>query len=383
MIKLSLAQQQYADGRLEMATRTVTECISADPEMPQAHLLLGKLLLAHDSREDAVKALQLAVELDENLAEAYYWLGLAAQGPTHTQQSWQMHQTAYYYNKAMTLNPTNVEYILAVAETYAAQAQPEQAMQLLEQKMQAMPREVSLRVAAADLLHRMGSSDHAVELYKEALLMTGDDEGIAESLGYCYMFSGKWNEAAEIFNRLAERCRQDSLSQQDDKAAEHHEQKKKLYLRVAALCSVNSAQYGKAIDWYGELSADQKDNPEIWVRMGQAALGAGMTDRAMMCGQRALALLPGYADAIVLVGCAEYARGDYTAAAQTFEKIATDDKNVGFAWLMRARCYEKLQMTTEAELAYKKAVEIDPHSKLGGFLAKRKETNASQGHGQN
>ena len=351
-IKLSAAMEQFEAGRYEQAKAVAQQCIDSGLNLPDAHLLYGKLLLVEDKGTDAVKELRLAVELDEELGEGWYWLGLATEGPERSQQA------LIYYNKALALNPTKVDYVLAVAEMYAEQEKPEEAIKLLEEKIAAMPREISLKTAAADLMWRAGENERAIELYKQVMLMS-DDDSIAEALGYCYVFSGRWREGAEIFNKLIERC-------QD-------EQKKKLYLQVTAFCSVNCAQYNRAVNCYNELSVEARDDAEIWVKMGQAALGAGAAERAFMCGERALALQPGDVDAIALVGCAQYSMGDYTAAIKNFEKITSDEKNGGISWLMRARCYEQLGLNDEAGQAYKKALEIEPHSELGDFLAKGKD----------
>jgi tetratricopeptide (TPR) repeat protein len=351
-IKLNLAQQKYEGNCFDEAKRIVSECVIADPNNAQAHLLYGKLLSAEDKQADAVRELQLAVEMDEKLAEGWYWLGLATQGPEQSQQR------LFYYNKALALNHANIDYIVAVAETYVEQEKPEEAIKLLEEKIVALPRQVSLKTAAADLMWRLGKNERAIELYKQAMLMKGDDNSIGEALGYCYVFSGRWSEGAEIFNKLIEQCRD--------------EQKKKFYLQAAALCNVNCAQYDRAVNCYNELSVEERDNAEIWVKMGQAALGAGAADRAFMCGERALALQPGDADAIALVGCAQYTMGYYAAAIKSFEKITNDRKNEGISWLMRARCYEQLGQKDKAGRAYKKASEIKPHSELGDFLAKEK-----------
>jgi tetratricopeptide (TPR) repeat protein len=352
-IKLKLAQQKYENNYFDEAREVVSECITADPNNAQAHLLYGKLLLAEDKGADAARELQLAVGLDGELVEGWYWLGLATEGLEQSQQA------LFYYNKALSLNPTNVDYIFAIVGTYTEQEKLEEAIKLLEEKIAAMPGEVSLKTAAADLMWQAGENERAIELYKQVMLMKDDDSDIAEALGYCYVFSGQWSEGAEIFNKLVEQC-------QD-------EQREKLYLQVAALCSMNCAQYGRAVNYYNELSVKERDNAEIWVKMGQAALGAGEAERAFMCGERALALQPGDADATILVGCAQYSMRDYTAAIKSFEKIASDEKNAGISWLMRARCYEQLGLDDEAGRAYEKALEIEPNSKLGDFLAKGKE----------
>jgi Flp pilus assembly protein TadD len=103
--------------------------------------------------------------------------------------------------------------------------------------------------------------------------------------------------------------------------------------------------------------------------MGQAALGAGISHRALRCGREALALRPDYPEAVALLGSALYATGEFEAAVETFEKLTVDSTNGGFPWLMKARCYEKLGRQDEAQQAYEKAQEVDPGNRLGNLLA--------------
>ncbi|UCG46864.1 MAG: tetratricopeptide repeat protein [Phycisphaerales bacterium] len=351
-IKLTLAEQQYESQKYDQAAATVRKCISADPGMARAHLLLGKLLLTEGSTENAAAELRIAVELDKGLHEGFYWLGVLAQEKPDYERAYEL------YTKALEINPTNVDYILAVADVQVARDNSSAALALLTRKALALPQDVSLKVAAADLMVRVGQNDRAIELYREASLLSGDNAGILESLGYCYVFANKWSEAGEIFANLAEQCAD--------------EQKKKMYIQVTALCSMSSGRYDKAAHYYDKLSVAERDNAETWVNMGRAALGSGMARRALQCGQTALGLRPGHAGATVLVGCARYAEGDYDKAAQSFEKLVTDEQNAGFAWLMMARCYERLGREGQAEQAYRKALDINPDSKLAQFLVKKK-----------
>lgn len=351
-IKLALAEQQYEQGDYEKAAQTLQGCLTGESVNPQARVLYGKLLLAKGHHYEAIGQLEAALKSDEKLHEGWYWLGVAAQ------QERDYPEACKYYEKALSLEAGNVDYILAVAEAQVARGNYLEAEKVLTEKMTALPDEMSLKIAAADLMCRLGESEQAIELYKHAMLMTNDDDGIAESLGYCYALSDRWDEAAEIFNRLIEQCKD--------------EQRKKACLEMTALCSMNSSQYGRAVNCYSRLSVSERNNAEIWMKMGQAALGAGAANRAFMCGQKALTLRAGYADAIALIGCAQYAGGNYDGAIKSFEKIASDKKNGGFSWLMRARCYERLGQISKAEGAYKKALEANSQSELASFLAKDK-----------
>lgn len=349
-IKVTLAQQQYNEGEYDKALKTIEESIEADADNYKARVLYGKILLVNGHRNEAIVQLSIALLADENLDDGWYWLGVTAQ------ESRDYEKARECYGKALMLRPTNVEYILASAEVEVACENYSLARKLLSDGMLSASGNVSLKAAAADLMMRMGRNREAVSLYREAMLMAGDDESIAESLGYCYMFSGEWEKAAEIF---------DSLVKGSGK-----EDEQKLYLQVLALCSMNCSQYGRAANCYSELSIERRDDAEIWLKMGQASLGAGALNRAFMCGQKAISLRPGYKDAIALLGSVEYTRGNYKGALMNFEKLASDRENMGFSWLMRGRCYERLGLKREAESAYKKAVEINPQSKLGDLLVK-------------
>jgi superkiller protein 3 len=353
-VRLNFAEQQYQNGQFEEALETVSECVSADPNMPEAYLLSGRALLAQKQFRKATSELTKAVELDEKLDSGWYWLGVAAEARENYQQA----QTCYA--KAMSLRPEDIDYILAAAEVYFAQDRKDDAVRLLEEKIARMPNEISLKVTCADFLWQMGNDQQAIELYKQAMLMAGNDysEDIAESLGYCYIFAGRWDEAAKIFTELSVRCTQ---------------QKKNLYLQVAALCGMSSGGYGAAVNYYDQLTVTERGNPQVWLKLGQAALGAGAAGRAVECGRKALGLQPGLAEAIALIGCSQYVSGDYTSAIAEFEKIATDDKYGAFSWLMRARCYGRLGKLVKAKLAYQKALEMNPNSELGKFLARDME----------
>ena len=350
-MKLVLAQQQYNEGDYEQAEKTSRECVKADPDNTYGRVMYGKVLLANGRSDRAIEQLRVAVQSDEKLHEGWYWFGVAAQEKRDYKNAFK------HYERALSLEPTNVDYILAVADVQVAQNNCARAVELLTRKMAILPREVSLKVTAADLMCRLGRNEQAIRLYKEAMLLASDNETIAEALGYCYIFSGKWAQATEIFDNL--------LQQSPD------DQSKRLYLQAMALCSMNSGQYGRAVNCYSKLSIEQRDDAEIWLKMGQAALGAGAANRAFVCGRKALTLRPGYADAIVLIGCAQYADGNYSTAIKSFEKIAGNSKNEGFSWLMRARCYEQLGAKSQAERSYKKALEINPDSELNTYLVNR------------
>ncbi len=363
-MKLAMAGRQIDAGDYAQAAKMIQQCLSNDPNNPRAHVLYGRLLLADGSCSEAVEQFRLAVKTDKGLYEGWYWLGVAAEETRD-------YRGAYvYYTQALSLEPTNIDYILAVADALVARNKTTEALELLSQKMAVLPRDVSLKVATADLVLRQGNTERAIKLYEQAAL-SADDSDIAESLGYCYMLAGQWEAAAEVFEKLAAQYKEDSILQKNRKMANPDQQRQRLFLRLLGICTMNSKQYGRAVSCYSQLAVEERKNAELWLQMGQAALGAGATNRAFMCAQKALALRPGYADAIALLGSAQYVNRDYTAAVESFEKITSDKDSAGFSWFMRARCYEQLGEKSQAEEAYKRALDINPRIDLIAYLVDR------------
>jgi tetratricopeptide (TPR) repeat protein len=361
-MKLPLAERQYKSGNYQQATESIQQCLKVNPDNPQVQLLYGKILLASGQRSKASEQFELALKSDKKLAEGWYWLGVVAE------ESREYDRACEDYIEASLLKPSNVDYILAVVDVLVALNKSEQAVELLNAKMKAMPRNVSLKVATADLVLREGDTKRAIRLYERVALLV-NDIGIVESLGYCYILDGQWDKAAEVFEKLLAEHNEDRSTQKHRNLTSHEEQRRKSLLRMLGICNMNARQYGRAASCYSKLAAEERENAQFWLQRGQAALGARAPRRAFMCAQMALTLRPGNSDAIALLGCAQYASGDYLGAVETLEKIAADGKNGGFSWLMRARCYEHLGMKSQADRAYEKAMEINPDSELGGFLA--------------
>ena len=124
------------------------------------------------------------------------------------------------------------------------------------------------------------------------------------------------------------------------------------------------------IQFFDKLSVNRREDADLWLKMGQAALGANAAKRALACSKRALMIRSGWADAIALKGCSQYMTGDYFKSIQTFEKIRGDKKLACFAWLMTGRSLRKIGEHERAQLAFEKASLLDPENKLVAFVNK-------------
>lgn len=347
--KVPLARDLFMNESFEDAQGILTKCIEADPELLEAHMLMGKVMYSQGRLADATKSFDAVVKLEDWTDEAWYMLGRIAQ------QQGDHSKAAVSFRKAIEIRPINTDYIIALARTYSAQQQYTKALALLSEKSILDQGNVDLNIAKADILLEMGKVDQAIKIYNRGLLIGGANSETMAALGYCYIMADKWDDAARMFETLAESAAGET---------------KTLYLKLIAMCSMNGAEYGKAVEYYDRLSINDRESAELWLSMGHAALGADAPNRAANCASRALELRPAWADAIALNGCSFYLKRDYNRALRTFRKIASDKRLGPFAWLMTARCYQQLGQTARADRALKNARHLDPDSKLVTLLTK-------------
>lgn len=344
---LPVANDLLEKGETDSAMELANKCLAIEKGNAQANLIKGKALYSKGRLVEAENHIRTAVELDSKLDEGWFWLaGFALDNGNHA-------MALSYYGKAAQLEPANTEYITAIAEVYASQGKYVKAIEYLEKQSADMPLNKDLAVVQADLHLRRGNLKVAIGIYKRILVTDGNNPDIIAALGYCYVMDRQWFQASEMFEKLV----QDASTQQ-----------KETYLQLLAVISVNNNQYGKAIKYFDQLSLSKRDDAEIWLKMGQAALGANAANRALACSKRALSIKSGWPDAVALKGCAEYLAGDYFKSIGTFKRIRGDQKLAGFAWLMTGRNLRKMGEHERAALAFEKATLLDPDSKLVAFV---------------
>lgn len=346
--KLPMARELYESGKNDEALLVLTDVLKLDPDNPQVHLLMGEVQLTLGRNEVAKTHFLKAVELQDQLHAAWAWLGVISL------EAKQPRQALEYQSKALKLAPLNVDYILSLAETHATLNEFDAADTLLSEKCRLLPSDVRLMTAAANMKNHRGDRVGAIHLYRQILVLKQDDTEVKEALAYCYMSEQDWSSALDMFDQVVNT---------------YDEARKTATLQMMAMCAMNSGQYGRAIKYYDRLSVSQRNDPQLWLNMGQAALGASDPARAADSARRALDLRPSWDKAIVLQGCSQYMDKDYSSALASFRKITASKELGGFAWLMIGRCFQQEGDMAQADIALKKAASLNPDSKLVALLA--------------
>lgn len=346
--KVPLARELYKSGKTDEAVLVLNDCLRLDPDNAAAHLLMGEVQLSLGRNEIARTHLLKAVSLQDQLHAAWAWLGVISL------EAKQPRQALEYQAKALERDPLNVDYILNVAETHATLSEFDAADILLSEKCRLLPSNVRLMTATANLKNRRGDRPGAIQLYRQILVLNPENTEVKEALAYCYMSAQDWSSALDLFDQVI---------------TTYDETRKKAGLEMMATCAMNSGQYGRAVQYYDRLSVNQRSDPQVWLNMGQAALGAQDVQRASACARRALDLRPAWDRAVALQGSIQYMEKEYSAAISSFRTISSSKELGGYAWLMMGRCFQQMGESRQAESAFRTAASLNPDSKLVALLA--------------
>jgi tetratricopeptide (TPR) repeat protein len=345
--QVPVARDLMQRGELDEAHKTLRQCLSVNPDSPEANQLMGQLLFAKGLYVDSARHFQKTLELTPRSHRAWYYLGVLAE------QDSDYHNAVDCYKKAIDIQPAEPEYIIALAQCYAIQDKHEAALNLLKSKIESFPTAIKLKAEAADIMLRQGRTKEAISMYQKALYRAPDNTMIQEALGYAFIVDKQWENAAGTFSSLAEST---------------EPPQNETYLQMAAMCSLNCDKYSMAIGALDKLSVNRRDDPEVWLKMGQAALGTNSPNRAFACAKRALQLQPGWTRAVLLQGCAEYLMRDYSKAFETFRDVTSQDPDNDLAWFLAGRCAQYLGNSRNAQMAFERLEKINPDSELLGLI---------------
>ncbi len=341
-IKLKIANQSFENRKYVQAKTYLDESLSQNPHQAQAYLLAGKIDIAENNNTKAADHLLKAIELDKSMPQAWFLLGFIAENNSENLKA------SKCYLEAHRLDKKNIKYVLSVARIYIAMGNFQQAQQFLQRNMHASGDDQSIKLAIANLNMQTGNYQTAIDYYRQAAIESGGKRDILESLGYCYIAAEQWKQATDIFEKLAQTAPVPLAKE---------------YIHIIAACNMNSGEFSKAASQYDKVSADNRDNPHFWVKIGQAHLGTNSGLPALACAKRALKLKPGMLEALNLKTAALYLMKDYRACIETAEAIIAKDSNSSFAWMISGRSYEKLGNFEKAKEAYRQSLRIEPNNK--------------------
>ncbi len=346
-VMASLANDQFRAGNLEECRRTVNAALKLDPRNPSLHILSARLGIEQGLLEAAEHELEEARKVAPNAAEAYYLSGVIY-------QRWQRSQTAYeFYTAASDKAPAELAYVTARAEMLVELGRTNEALALLQEKVNYFENSPAIRDAYGQLLVQAGRYGDAVDMFRQASVLAEDDLTLRERFGLALYYDKQYVEAADVLGKLLEK---DGFKDRAD---------------LLAALGQAQLQTGKPRDARRSFeTATEKDpsSSKIWLGLARAAMEANDFKRSELALRKAHSLEPKASEAYLLHGYLRIKQDRMKDALVSFERASSLDPTDTVSVCMIGYVYEKTGRQDKAMEYYGKALKIKPNDPLASRL---------------
>jgi Flp pilus assembly protein TadD len=180
-------------GYPEQALPYLEEVLRRTPENPRVLLLVGQIHARANRVDKARAALERALELNPNLAEAYAELA----GLSENSHDWR--GALSLYEKALEIKPDMVFTLLdaaRMAETLGDNARNER---YIRKALEADPQSADAENAMGLMLAKRDDFENARGHFQRAITLRRDDARAINNLGVLYMKAGRVDDAVAAF----------------------------------------------------------------------------------------------------------------------------------------------------------------------------------------
>lgn len=407
-VKLQLAKQHLAVGRLDEAEKTLDQAVATAPSDPQAFLLLTRLRLEQGRLAEAREAVSAALALSAKVVaadppvrdadpEVFYFAGVVAQRYNDLERA------AELYASAARRAPNVVAYVLAYAETLAALDRPMDALELLERRMNDFDTSAPMRLLGARVCRNLGLRGPAAAHAREAVRLDPQPTVAAEA-GQILVWAERFSDAVGVLAPLLVDAgpRQGGPSAAADISAVQtirpippgeESLRRSLAAAYFRLGRPDQAMASLAPALCGDFAA-----PATSALYARAAIAAGDLSAAARALDRSRERGP---ELLLLAAYVAFQSGDFTSASEKVDlaiahenpatkprgdeatkllshegrTAAQDDRALLPAYLLKGRSAEAAGRLDDARRAYGDALALDPASKTAAACLARLESS--------
>ncbi|MEO0495323.1 MAG: tetratricopeptide repeat protein [Actinomycetota bacterium] len=339
-----MARQALESGDLDRAEAVLIEASSIDPDNPQLFVLAGRVQFERGKLERAYhlfsKAAEFAAESEIKYADAHYYQGIVLQRWSKADEAAEAYELAY------EAAPDDVSYLTAWAEALVSAGKRREAKQLLASKMEYFDQSAAIRIAAGHLHAIDGEHDQAIDYFREASLLSPDDDAIAEELALALFASGRDREAAVALQTIV------SLPAGRDRADLH---------RVLAQAYARSGRQADARATYLKLTRLEPDVAAHWIVLGNMSLEQGKVRDALSASRRAARVEPLNFQGFMLAGLALSEGQQFDDAATQFGRAAELAPADAAPLILRGIALQKAGKNHAAAASYREALKRSPN----------------------
>lgn len=248
-----MAQQQFLSGELDKSLKTVDRSIALNDKVPKSHLLRGRILVEKGRLEEARKSFLNAETLDPSFVDTQYYLGIVHERFNDPEEA------LVRYQRAMQLDPTNPQYVVAASEMLVNIGKIDDAERMLQQHQSGFQYNAAIRQSLGHIAVMRGDAAKAVTLFSEAQLLAPDDLTIVEDLLRAQINNGEFVDAEYNVSKLLEN--------------DQYKERRDLRL-IHARCLLNIDRPVEARSILIELTntAQGAHDFETWIDLGQTCI---------------------------------------------------------------------------------------------------------------
>ena len=392
---MAAAWSCFDDGSLDAAIQLTRQWLNeTSNDEPNGAAALGWFLLSAGAFEEARSVLESALQHRYDHAPLHWYLGVLHFHEKRHEEARQELSIAVSLDPQLDDAAATLSWVLVElhrfedAGRYAQQAlkiktSPQRMAQLgwillclddvneaavhLAQALSREPQSTETRCHLATALQRMGKVNEALQVVADGLVHSPDASNLLCHQTEILLDLRRTSEARTACHRL--------LRQQACEGTSWY-----LFAKVL----VQRGRPGlaaRALARAGRLTPEQ---PDLWLKIGWAALESDNLPIARKAAERVLSLAPQESTSDILVALVMQTVGDLQAASEHAERAVTRDQQCAPAWRALAQIRTRQDRLDEAENALQVALNLDPgdtsdaHRQLGWiYLTERRYDDAA------
>lgn len=191
-----MARQAYLAGDLAKARNLVDGSIGLNPQVARSHVLRGRIMLEMGVIDQAIADFQRAEVIDPTNVEAAYFQAVCFERIVRREEA------LSHYLRAVDLDPTNAQYVIAATEMMIDLGQTDEAERFLNSKSDTFAHNAGVRQTLGHLALMRDDHATAVKVFNEARLLAPDDGAILEDLARAQYAVGNFGDAEMNVSRL-------------------------------------------------------------------------------------------------------------------------------------------------------------------------------------
>ena len=336
---LLLAEVYMGQKKWEEAEKQIGGLLATNKNDPEAHFLLGRISVARGEDTKAYQEFDNAIKLKDSMLAAYLEKAslLMKRGDLEGAQN--------ALNEVLKRDRDNLPAKGALAKVLAYRQKPQDALQLAQQVLEAMPNNQDALMASGDAFAALGKFNEAKTQWLKLCGLQPENPNYWRRLGLVEVAQKDFTGAMNHFRKALELKPDFTLAIND-----------LLYLYT------KDKKYDAALAELERLSKASPVQDEIHSFRGRIYLAQGKGADAEREFRKTIELNPKNYQAYILLGQLNLQRNNLDQAVKEMDQLIMKDSKFAPAFLLKAYYLQAAKNTGAAIANYRKTLELEPQN---------------------